>query len=107
MKMKYLLFSEHKNRENSAVNQDIKEIVSSTIKSIAEGVKDTNCMNAGVIEFELSIIKEAKAGGGFDFKIVEASGKANEKQFSKIKFYIVSKNASHYRDFGKIMPSSI
>ena len=83
---------------------DIKEIVSSTIKSISEGLKDTNCINAGVIEFELSVIKEAKAGGGFDFKIVEASGKANEKHVSKIKFYIASKNVNQYRDFGKIMP---
>ncbi len=86
------------------VNQDIKEIVSSTIKSIAEGVKETNCVNAGVIEFELSVIKEAKVGGGFDFKIVEASGKANEKHVSKIKFYVASKKANRHKDYWKIMP---
>jgi hypothetical protein len=88
------------------VNQDIKKIVSSTIKSIDEGLKDTNCMNAGVIEFELSVIKEANAGGGFDFRIVEASGKANEKHVSKIKFYVVSKDVRQYKDFGKILPST-
>jgi hypothetical protein len=53
-----------------------------------------------------AVIKEAKAGGGFDLRIVGVSGKANEKHVSKIKFYVVSKDVRQYKDFGKIMPST-
>lgn len=56
-------------------------------------------MIGGLIQFELSVVKEAKAGGGFDFKIVEASGKVNEKRISKIKFNVLSKDLKNMRPF--------
>ena len=54
-------------------------------------------MIGGVIEFELSVVKEAKAGGGFNLRIVEASGKASEKRISKIKFNVISKDLKQFR----------
>lgn len=78
-------------------SSELKDFVDSSIKSIAEGVMDTNCVIGGVIEFELSVVKEVNAGGGFDLKIVEAGGKTSEKRISKIKFNVISKDLKHFR----------
>lgn len=70
------------------ISEDLKQIVSSTIDSIKEGMKGKECGVVGTIKFELSVIKEKAAKGGFKFLIAEVGGKYSSESVSKIKFEI-------------------
>ena len=78
-------------------SQEIKEIVSSTLNSLAEGLEDKNCMLAGLVEFELSVIKEGDMKGGFKLILADASGKYSEKRISKIKFSILGTDIRQFK----------
>ena len=80
-------------------SQEIKEIVSSTLNSLAEGLENKDSMIAGFVEFELSIIKEGNMKGGFKLILAEASGKYDEKRISKIKFSVIGKGARKFEPF--------
>ena len=82
--------------ENS---QEIKEIVSSTLSSLAEGLEDKNCMMIGSVEFELAVIRVGDMEGGFKLILANASGKYSEKRISKIKFSVLGKDASNFKRF--------
>ena len=82
--------------ENS---QEIKEIVSSTLASIAEGIDDKNCMIAGLVEFELAVIRVGDMKGGFKLILADASGKYSETRLSKIKFSVLGKDARQFKPF--------
>jgi hypothetical protein len=71
------------------ISEDLKEIVSSTIDSIKEGMKDRNCAVIGAIEFELAVVKEKEAKGGFRFFIAEAGGNYSSGNVSRIKFQVI------------------
>ena len=53
------------------VSEDLKEIVSTTIESIKEGMKGKGTGVVGSIKFELAVVK---AKGGFKFLIAEVGG---------------------------------
>jgi hypothetical protein len=76
------------------ISEDLKEIVSSTIESIKEGMKGKGCGLGGPIEFELSVIKTKAAQGGFKFLIADASGNYAKESLSKISFKIMSSRDS-------------
>jgi len=80
-------------------SQEIKEIVSSTLNSLAEGLEGNNSMIAGLVEFELSVIKEGNMKGGFKLILAEASGKYDEKRISKIKFSVIGKDTRKFEPF--------
>jgi len=71
------------------VSEDLKEIVSSTIESIKEGMKGKDCGVLGVIEFELAVVKEKEARGGVKFFIAEARGNYTSGTVSRIKFQVI------------------
>lgn len=75
------------------ISEDLKDIVSSTIKSIREGLKDKQCGVIGPIEFELAVIKVKEAKGGMKFLIADTSGNYSKESVSKIKFQIGGKGA--------------
>jgi len=70
------------------ISGDLKEIVSTTIESIKEGMKGKECGVIGPIEFELAVIKSKEAKGGLKFFIADASGNYSKESISKIKFQI-------------------
>jgi hypothetical protein len=70
------------------VSKDLKEIVATTIDSIREGLKGRKSGVAGVIEFEIAVIKSKEAEGGFKFLIADASGNYSKESISRIKFNV-------------------
>jgi hypothetical protein len=82
---------------------ELSQFVNASIRGLVDGVKDTNCVIGGFVEFELSVVKEVEAGGKINLRIVEAGGKVNEKRVSKIKFYVGSKGLkSFHRLYGEL-----
>ena len=71
------------------VSEDLKEIVSTTIESIKEGMKGKGTGVVGPIEFELAVIKSKGAKGGFRFFLADASGKYSKESISRIKFKVL------------------
>jgi len=72
------------------ISEDLKEIVSSTIESIREGMKGKGCGVVGTIKFELSVVKAKDTKGGVRFLIAELGGETSSESVSKIKFEIAS-----------------
>ncbi len=72
------------------ISEDLKEIVSTTIESIKEGMKGKGCGLGGPIEFEIAVIKTKAGKGGFKFLIAEASGDYAKENISKISFKVMS-----------------
>ena len=73
-------------------SQEIKELVGSALASLTEGLEGTNCMIAGLVDFEIAVIKVGDMKGGFKLILADASGKYSEKSISKIKFSVLSKD---------------
>ena len=71
------------------ISEDLKEIVSTTIDSVKEGMKGRKTGVIGPIEFELAVIKSKGAKGGFRFFLADASGKYSKESISKIKFSVI------------------
>lgn len=86
----------------SEVSEDLKEIVSATIESIKEGLKDKQCAVVGVIEFEIAVIKTKEAKGGLRFLIADASGNYSKENVSRIKFSVIGTNTEIGRKFGAV-----
>ena len=69
---------------------DLKEYVSSALKSIKNGVdenKDNFRLEDG-IEFEVAVVNTKDAGGGFKIFVASAEGKIEKEKISKIKFKV-------------------
>lgn len=76
----------------SEISDDLKQIVSTTIDSIKEGLNGKECSVAGLIEFEVAVVKSINSKGGFRFIIAEAGGNYNKESISRIKFSIAGNN---------------
>jgi hypothetical protein len=74
------------------ISDDLKELVSTTIESIKEGLKDRGCSLVNTIDFEVSVIKAKDAKGGFKFFVADASGNYSNESVSKVKFQITGSN---------------
>jgi hypothetical protein len=72
------------------MSKDLKEIVSSAIESIREGLRGKGCGVAGPIKFELAVIKVKEAKGGLKFFIADASGNYSKESISKITFEVLA-----------------
>jgi len=81
------------------VSEDLKEIVSTTIESIKEGMKGKGTGVVGPIKFELAVIKAKGAKGGFKFLIAELGGNYTSESISKIKFEIGPKKVLRGHEF--------
>lgn len=81
----------------SETNDDLKQIVSSTIESIKEGMKGKDCGVIGTIKFELAVVKEKGGKGGLRFLIVEAGGNYSSQTVSKITFEVIGTRATQGR----------
>lgn len=79
------------------ISEDLKEIVSTTIESIREGLKGKQCGVVGQIEFEIAVIKTKEAKGGLKFLIADASGNYSKESVSRIKFNVIGTST----DFGR------
>lgn len=84
------------------VSEDLKKIVSTTIESIKEGLKGKQCGVAGLIEFEIAVIKTKEAKGGLKFLIADASGNYSKESVSRIKFSVTGSNTDIGRKTGAI-----
>jgi hypothetical protein len=69
-------------------SDDINEIVTSALESLQESTKDKEVGLLGPIEFELAVIKQKKAGGGFRILLADAEGKYSKESISRISFKI-------------------
>jgi hypothetical protein len=70
------------------ISEDLKDIVSTTIESIKEGMKGKECGVIGSIDFEIAVVKSKEAKGGFRFLVADASGNYSSESVSKIKFKV-------------------
>ena len=86
----------------SEISEDLKEIVSTTIESIKEGLKGKQCGVAGLIEFEIAVIKTKEAKGGLKFLIADASGNYSKESVSRIKFSVIGSNTDVGRRTGAL-----
>ena len=77
------------------ISEDLKEIVSTTIESIKEGVKGKEAGVIGPIKFELAVVKSKGAKGGFRFLIAEAGGDYSKESISKIEFQVTGVRTRH------------
>ena len=80
----------------------MKEIVSTTIESIKEGLKGKKWCVAGLIEFEIAVIKTKEGKGGLRFLIADASGKYAKESISRIKFSVLGTDTDLGRSNGSI-----
>lgn len=80
-----------------------KELLTSTIASIAEVTEDKGVGIIGIIEFELAVVTKKIAGGKLKLVLVEAGAGYQKEKISKIKFSIGSKQGI-YRDFAWNIP---
>ena len=74
------------------ISEDLKEIVSSTIESIREGLKGKQCAIIGQVEFEIAVIKSKEAKGGLKFLVADAAGNYCKESVSRIKFNVIGTN---------------
>lgn len=79
------------------ISEDLKELVSTTIESIKEGIKGKGVSLIDVIDFEVSVIKSSEAKGGFKFFVADASGNYSKESISKIKFKVIGSNTDFRR----------
>jgi hypothetical protein len=77
------------------ISEDLKEIVSTTIESIKEGMKGKECGVIGSIDFEIAVVKSKEAKGGLRFLIADASGNYSSESVSKIKFKVTGTHTRH------------
>ncbi len=75
-------------------SEDLKELVSSTVERIKEGLKGKECGIVEAIEFELAVVKEKQAGGKFRFIVAEAGGNYASGTISEIKFSVIGSKTS-------------
>ena len=80
----------------------MKEIVSTTIESVKEGLKGKKCGVAGLIEFEIAVIKTKEGKGGLRFLIADASGKYAKESISRIKFSVLGTDTDLGQNIGSI-----
>jgi len=71
------------------VSEDLKEIVSTTIESVKEGLKGKGCSLIETIDFEISVIKSKEGKAGFKFFVADASGNYSKESISKIRFKVI------------------
>ena len=74
----------------SETSDDLRDLVSTTIDRIREGLKGKDCAIAGSVKFELAVVKMKEAKGGFRFFIAEAGGNYSSQNTSKITFEVVA-----------------
>lgn len=77
------------------ISEDLKDLVSTTIESIREGMKDAKCGVAGTIDFEVAIVKSKEAKSGFKFFVADASGGYSKESVSKINFKILGSTGTN------------
>ena len=77
------------------ISEDLKELVSTTIESIREGMKDSKCGVAGTIDFEVAVFKSKEAKSGFKFFIADASGSYSKESLSKINFKVLGSTGTN------------
>lgn len=74
-------------------SEELKELVSSTITSIEEGMKDKSqkYLIDGSIEFEVAVVTLKKGEGGIKIYVVNAGAEYSKEDITKIKFKIKEK----------------
>jgi uncharacterized phage infection (PIP) family protein YhgE len=70
------------------ISEDLRDLVTSTINSIKEGLKEEKCGVSGTIKFEVSVAKSKEAKTGFKVFVADASGNYTKDNTSKISFEI-------------------
>ncbi|WGM88830.1 MAG: hypothetical protein NUK63_07880 [Candidatus Bathyarchaeum tardum] len=70
------------------ISEDLRDLISSTINSIKEGLKEEKCGVSGTIKYEVSAAKSKKAKTGFKVLVADASGDYTKDNTSKISFEI-------------------
>ena len=83
--------------------KEFKELLNSTIASIAEVTENKDVGIIGLIEFELAVVTKKIAGGKLKLVLVEAGADYQKEKLSKIKFSIGSKQGM-YRNFAWNIP---
>ena len=70
------------------ISEDLRDLVSSTINSVKEGLKEEKCRVSGTIKFEVSVAVSKEAKTGLKIFVVDASGNYTKDNISKITFEI-------------------
>jgi DNA repair exonuclease SbcCD ATPase subunit len=70
------------------ISEDLRDLVTSTISSVKEGLKKEKCGVSGTIKFEVTVAKSKNAQTGFKIFVADASGNYTKDNTSKITFEI-------------------
>ena len=68
------------------ISEDLRDIVSTTLNSVKEGMKKEQVGVSGTIKFEVYAIKSKEAKGGLQFLFADASGNYTKESVCKITF---------------------
>ena len=86
---KYHLFLiESKRIKIGRDQRGLRDLVTSTINSVKEGLKEEKCGVSGTIKFEVTVAKSKNAKTGFKIFVADASGNYTKDNTSKITFEI-------------------
>lgn len=78
------------------LNEQLKEVLDSTLSTLETSLDEKNCKIFGLIDFELAVINVGSMKGGFKLILAEANGKYDEKRVSKIKFSVLGKDVNQF-----------
>jgi chromosome segregation ATPase len=70
------------------ISEDLRDLVTSTISSVKEGLRQEKCGVSGTIKFEVSVAKSNSKKGSFKVFVADASGDYTKDNTSKISFEI-------------------
>lgn len=77
--------------------EELRSYVNSTIESIEEGLKGKKYRLSGCVEFEIAVVTVKKGEGGLRLFVVDASGKYEKENVSKIRFKIEEDRRDAFR----------
>jgi hypothetical protein len=77
--------------------EELRSYVNSTIESIEEGLKGKKYRLSGCIEFEIAVVNVKKGEGGLRLFVVDASGKYEKENVSKIRFKVQKDTVDAFR----------
>jgi len=72
-------------------SRELKQFVQATLNDIKEGVGSEFYID-GAIKFEVAVVKVKEGSGGFRIYVVNAGGKYNKEEISKISFKVRKKS---------------
>jgi len=87
-------------------SKELKEYLESALRAIKDGVEGSGDFRIKEpIEFDLAVVNTKEAGAGFKIYVLNAGGKINTEQVSRIKVKVHPDRRKEAKVFGKASPN--